>query len=171
MAPGEFILPPDLTFEDGLSEDEAIATALSNNSAFQATLAQLGMAEGDLIQAGLLTNPSFTTFFPVSVKQWEWTLYVPIESFVLRPQRLKVARNQYENVAHQLVQNGLTLVRDVRVAYADLAVAIAQWKLSLEAVKIRQRSTKSDTRSHVASSARESAPMIQERSASRPSSA
>lgn len=138
MAPGEFVLPPDLMFEDGLSEDEAIATALSNNSAFQATLAQLGMAEGDLIQAGLLTNPSFTTFFPVSVKQWEWTLYVPIEAFVLRPKRLAVAESQYESVAHQLVQNGLTLVRDVRVAYADLAVASAQWKLALEAVKIRQ---------------------------------
>jgi cobalt-zinc-cadmium efflux system outer membrane protein len=138
VAPGEFVLPPDANFEDGLSEDEAIATALSNNSAFQATLAQLGMAEGDLIQAGLLTNPNFTTFLPVSVKQWEWALFVPIETFVLRPQRLKVAGSQYENVAHQLVQNGLTLVRDVRVAYADLAVAIAQWKLSLEAVKIRQ---------------------------------
>lgn len=137
-APGEFVLPPDLNFEDGLSEDEAIATALSNNSAFQATLAQLGMAEGDLIQAGLLTNPTFSTFIPVSVKQWEWTLYLPIEAFVLRSKRLAVAESQYENVANQLVQNGLTLVRDVRVAYADLAVAIAKWKLALEAVRIRE---------------------------------
>ena len=41
-------------------------------------------------------------------------------------------------MADQLVQNGLALVRDVRVAYADLAVAYAQWQLGEEAVKIRQ---------------------------------
>ncbi|QDU98696.1 TolC family protein [Lignipirellula cremea] len=136
--PCTFVLPPDVSLEDGVTEDEAVAVALSNNSTFQATLTQLGMAEGDLIQAGLLTNPSFTTFIPVGVKQWEWTLYLPIEAFVLRPQRLSLASNQYESMAQQLVQNGLTLVRDVRVAHADLAVALAQWELSQEAVKTRQ---------------------------------
>ena len=138
VAPGHFILPPDANFEDGVNEDEAVATALSNNSAFQATLAQLGIARGDLIQAGLLSNPNLVMFLPVSVKQWEWTLYMPMETFVLRPHRLAVAENDCQRVAQQLVQNGLNLVRDVRVAHADLALAIEQAQLGREAVTIRQ---------------------------------
>ena len=58
------MLPPDVQLEDGLSEEEAIATALANNAAFRATLAQLEMARGDVIQAGLLTNPNLVAFFP-----------------------------------------------------------------------------------------------------------
>ncbi len=136
--PGQFIMPPDATFEDGLSEDEAIATALSNNATFQSTLTQLGMAHGDLVQAGLLQNPLLSTFLPVGVKQWEWTLYMPMEAFVLRPHKLKIANSDYQNMAKQLVQNGLTLVRDVRVAYADLGLANEQWRLGLETAEIRQ---------------------------------
>jgi cobalt-zinc-cadmium efflux system outer membrane protein len=124
--------------EDGVSEDEAIATALSNNAAFQATLAQLDIACGDVVQAGLLTNPNFQTFIPVGVKQWEWTLFVPIESFILRPHRLAATRAEYGRVANQLVQNGLTLVRDVRVAYADWVLADAQAQLGQEGANLRQ---------------------------------
>ncbi|HRX82815.1 MAG TPA: TolC family protein, partial [Pirellulaceae bacterium] len=138
VGPAEFVVPPDVVFEDGVSEDEAVATALSNNAAFQSMLAQLGMAEGDLIQAGLLTNPNLGTFLPISAKQWEWTLFVPLEAFVLRPHRLAIADSDYERVANGLVQNGLTLVRDVRVAHADLAVAIAQYQLAQEIINIRQ---------------------------------
>ena len=138
VPPCSFVLPPDVVLEDGVSEDEAIATALSNNSAFQATLSLLDMARGDVIQAGLLTNPNLLTFLPVSVKQWEWTLYAPIEAFVLRPRRVGVAQSDYERVANQLVQNGLILVRDVRVAHADLGLALQRWQLSNEAIGIRR---------------------------------
>ena len=44
VAPCQHLVPVGVRIEDGLSEDEAVQTALSNNSAFQATLAQLGMA-------------------------------------------------------------------------------------------------------------------------------
>lgn len=138
VGPAEFAIPPDVIFEDGVSEDEAVATALSNNAAFQSMLTQLGMAEGDLIQAGLLTNPNLGTFLPISAKQWEWTLFLPLEAFVLRPHRLAIADSDYERVANELVQNGLTLVRDVRVAHADLALAIAQFQLAQEIINIRQ---------------------------------
>ncbi len=127
-----------MNLDDGVTDEEAIETALANNSAFQATLTQLGMAAGDLIQAGLLTNPNLLNFFPVGVKQWEWGLFAPLEAVVLRPRRLAQADSQYENIASQLVQNGLTLIRDVRVAHADLALAIAQWDLALEGVELRQ---------------------------------
>lgn len=136
--PGEFQLPPCVTLDDGVSEDEAISVALANNATFRATLMQLGMAEGDVVQAGLLTNPSLQNFIPIGVKQWEWTLFVPLETFVLRPHRLAVARRDYERIANTLVQSGLDVVRNVRVAYADFALAIAQAKLADQTYQLRQ---------------------------------
>ncbi len=136
--PCDVAVPSDVVLDDGVTEDEAIAIALANNSAFQATLAQLGMSRGDLIQAGLLTNPNLITLLPVGVKQWEWTLFLPIESFLLRPLRVDLARDDYHRVAQSLVQNGLNLVRDVRVAYADLALAAEQAALAEEGVRLRR---------------------------------
>ena len=54
---GSAELPADVSIDDGLTETEAIAIALWNNSGFQESLADLGIARADLVQAGLLRNP------------------------------------------------------------------------------------------------------------------
>jgi outer membrane protein, heavy metal efflux system len=136
--PGEFILPASVSLNNSVDEDEAVSTALANNAAFRAALMQLGMAEGDVIQAGLLSNPNLQTFFPVGAKQWEWTLYFPLETFVLRRHRVDAAQRDYERIANTLVQTGLNFVRDVRVAHTDLALALAQADLAEETVRLRQ---------------------------------
>jgi cobalt-zinc-cadmium efflux system outer membrane protein len=138
VLPCREVIPAGVVLEDGLSEDEAVQTALSNNSAFQATLAQLGMAHGDALQASLLANPNYLIYFPTNSKEGQYTLFAPIESYLLRPTRVKVANREYRRVGEQLVQNGLDLARDVRVAYADLAVASEQATLAQEALLIRE---------------------------------
>ena len=136
-APCQNVIPGGVLIDDGLSEDEAVLTALTNNSAFQATLAGLGAAGGDAVQSTLLANPQFLTYFPTGAKEGQYTLFAPIESYLLRPPRVKVANREYRRVGEQLVQNGLNLVRDVRVAYADWALAQRQAELALEAESIR----------------------------------
>lgn len=138
IAPHQEIIPDGVVVDDGLSEDEAVLTALTNNSAFQATLAQLGMAGGDAVQANLLTNPQLLIYFPTAAKEGQYSLYAPIESYFLRPARVKIANREYRRVGGQLVQNGLDLARDVRVAYTDLAVATQQAELAREALDIRK---------------------------------
>ncbi len=135
--PCQQLIPPGVMLEDGLSEDEAVLIALSNNSAFQATLAQLGMAHGDAVQANLLMNPQYLIYFPTGAKEGQYTLFAPIESYLLRPTRVKVANREYRRIGETLVQNGLDLARNVRVAYADLAVATQQAQLAQEALQIR----------------------------------
>ncbi len=135
---GEALIPQGLEQGTELSLDEAFETALANNDAFHATLAQMGMADGDFLQSSLLTNPNFQTMIPVGVKQWEWTLFVPIEAFLLRPNRMDLADRDRERIAHQLVQTGLTLVRDVQVAYVNLGLTTEQYQLALEAFQIRK---------------------------------
>lgn len=134
---GEVVLPFEVDSAQPITVDDAIQTALTNNDAFHATLAQIGMAEGDLLQAQLLTNPNFITMIPIGVKQWEWALFVPMEAFLLRPQRMDLAEKDRCRIANQLVQTGLMLVRDVQVAYTDLALATQQHQLALETLSIR----------------------------------
>ncbi len=131
-------LPAGVVLEDGLDEGEAVATGLANNSLFQAALAQLGMAGGDAVQASLLANPQVLIYFPAGLKQGQYTLYAPIESYFLRPTRVKIANREYRRIGDQLVQNGLNVARDIRLAYADLALVAAQTRLAAEAVGIRQ---------------------------------
>jgi len=135
---GEEVIPSDVNISDGVSPDEAVAVALWNNSAFNATLAQLGIARGDLIQAGLLRNPQFQIFLPGGTKQLEWALFLPVDALLLRETRLDMTEREVCRVARQLVQNGLDLVRDVRVAHADLAFAADRASLADEAVQLRR---------------------------------
>ncbi len=131
-------IPAMVTLEDGLDEAEAVATGLANNSQFQAALAQLGMAGGDAVQASLIANPQVLIYFPSGNKEGQYTLYAPIESYFLRPTRVKVANREYRRIGDQLVQNGLNVARDIRLAYIDLALATDQSGLASEAVQIRE---------------------------------
>jgi cobalt-zinc-cadmium efflux system outer membrane protein len=118
-----FQMPGDVSLDDGLSEDEAIAIALWNNAQFQADLAQLGLAKADLQEAGMITNPALSLLFPVGPKQMEWTLSLPIELLWQRPYRVAYAELNANQVAQNMVQHGLGLVKDVLTSYADLNLA------------------------------------------------
>jgi len=138
VQPCREVIPAGVVLEDGLNEVEAVATGLANNSLFQAALAQLGMAGGDSVQASLIANPQVLMYFPSGAKEGQYTIYAPIESYFLRPTRVKVANREYRRIGEQLVQNGLNVARDIRLAYIDLALATEQSRLATEAVEIRQ---------------------------------
>lgn len=128
-----------VNIEDGIDQDEAVSLALSNNPAFQDVLVDLGFTHADLIQAGLLTNPSFSILFPWGPKQLEFTATFPLEAVWLRPRRVAIARLQADRAAETLVQQGLNLIRDVKVAYTDLMLARERARLADEALKVRRR--------------------------------
>ncbi len=132
-------LPPEVEIADGISADEAVAAALWNNAGFQENLAKLGLARGDLAQAGLLSNPTFSILFPLGPKQLEFAATFPVEALWLRPRRVAIARIEAERVADGLVQNGLDLIRDVRAGLSDLELARDLMRFSREAVAIRER--------------------------------
>jgi cobalt-zinc-cadmium efflux system outer membrane protein len=122
-------IPPGIIFEDGLSEEESVAIALWNNPQLQVDLADLGFARADLIEAGMLPNPAFSYLFPLGPKQMEFTLSFAIDVIWQRPRRVAAAKLNTEKVAENLVNNGLTLVRNVYVSFADLNMAIGRLKI------------------------------------------
>lgn len=115
--------PPAIEGRDRLSEDEAVAVALWNNAAFQESLATLGFQRADLLQAGQLGNPSLVTLFPAGPKQFQFTALLPVEAFWLRPRKVALAKIDLESASAQLVATGLDLVRNVRLAFAELELA------------------------------------------------
>ena len=112
--------PPAVSEADGLSEDEAVAIALWRNAEYQAELARLRVGAADVMQARQIPNPDLQVLFPVGPKQAEYTASIPLDWIWLRPKRVALAKLGLEAMAERLVQSGLDLARDVRLAYADL---------------------------------------------------
>lgn len=135
---GIFKLPPDITIDDGMTQDEATSIALWNNAQFQADLVQLGFARADLIEAGMLRNPVFSLLFPLGPKQLEATLSLPIEFFWKRPKRVAAAKLNAEQVADSLIQHGLNLIRDVMIAYAELEFTRERAGITAEGAALRR---------------------------------
>lgn len=138
-SPGTLTIPPDVSLQDGLTEDEAVLLALWNNAAFQETLADLGLSRADLINAGMLPNPTLSMLIPIDTKPLELTVKYPLEILWLRPRRVKSAKLDYERTTHRLVQSGLDLIRDVRLACAEVALANHKVKLGESTLDLNRR--------------------------------
>ena len=135
-------IPPHVDLNDGLSEDEAAVTGLWNNAQFLELLTDLDLSRADLIEARQLTNPQVQTMFPVGVKQWELALFVPMEAMLVRPRRVAAAQLEMQRVGERVVQDGLNVVRDVRVAYADLVRANQRWQLAQYGARLQSENAR-----------------------------
>lgn len=129
-------LPDGVSIEDGLTRDEAVAVALWNSPAFQATLADLGIARADLAEAGLLRNPILSLLFPVGPKQLEWTLQYPLEALWQRPRRVAAATLNVQAVSERLVWQALSLVAEVKTAHTEALAAEQRVALAVENAKL-----------------------------------
>lgn len=116
-------LPPGLKHIDALSIDDAVAVAFWNSARFQVELARLGFSRADLAEAGALPNPVLSFLLPIGPRQLEASATYPIAALIQRPSRVAVAKDDVQHTAHALVEVGLDLARDVRLAHADAIVA------------------------------------------------
>jgi cobalt-zinc-cadmium efflux system outer membrane protein len=130
-------VPPGVELADGITSDEAVALALWNNASFKEALAALGLSRAAIAQAGMLSNPTLSVLFPVSVKQLEFAVAVPIDVLWLRPTRMALAEVEAQRTAARLVQGGLDLARDVRVAAVDLEQTRAQLRIVADSRALR----------------------------------
>ena len=132
-------LPPGVQLDRPLSSDDAAAIAIWNNPQLMVDLSSLGIAEADLIDAGLIRNPRLDALFPVSAKPFELLLTLPIDALWQRPRRVAASQKAYEQLAQSLIQNGLDTARDARWAHTDLVYARRRESVAREATAVRQR--------------------------------
>jgi len=134
---GNVAIPDLVSWENGLSEEEAVAVGLWNHPGYQELLADLEITRADVIQAAELRNPQLSTLFPLGPKEWEFALSVPLDVLWLRPLRVASAQLESARVAERLAQDGLDVVREVRLAYVDWQLAGQQSELAEQSSRLR----------------------------------
>jgi cobalt-zinc-cadmium efflux system outer membrane protein len=107
--------------QDTLTVDEAIQIALLNNRTLQALYAELGVAQADLVQAGLLRNPVFdgAVRFLLSGGQPEFELNTALDflDIFYLPLRKRVAAARFEETKLQMTGAVLDFAATVRAAF------------------------------------------------------
>ena len=130
------MVPPGVRLDDGLTEDEAVAFALYNNPSLQSDLVQVGIARADLLEAASPANPLLQLLFPAAGLGWGVTLYWAFDWVWQLPFKVKAARREAQRTGETLVQRGLDLVRDVRLAHAEAVLAAERIRLRREAADL-----------------------------------
>lgn len=109
-----------------LTADSAVAVALLNNQGMQAKLEDLGVAQADLVQAGLLENPTvsgaflFSTVTPVYGFARDFSIAQSLLSVFLIPAKRRLAKAHLQHAIVEVGGSTLELVRDVKVAYVTV---------------------------------------------------
>lgn len=116
----------DLMLKQTLTRDAAVQIALLNNPNIQATFEEVGIAQADLVQAGLLQNPIFGGFvrFPKQHSMTTNAEFSVTQSFLevfLIPLRKKVATTELEQTELRVANVVLDLAFDVEQNYFQLA--------------------------------------------------
>ncbi|MES1204465.1 MAG: TolC family protein, partial [Pseudomonadota bacterium] len=107
----------------GLTRARAVEIALVNNRDLQATYEELGISQADMVQAGLLKNPSFGAelgFRTNSGANDELRLSLVqdfLDLFVL-PLRKEIARAQFEADTLRVAHRALEIAADVEKSFA-----------------------------------------------------
>jgi cobalt-zinc-cadmium efflux system outer membrane protein len=102
-----------------LTADSAVQVALLNNHNLQATYEELGIAQADLVEAGLLRNPIFTFERRFPGQALEADLLKEFIDILLLPLRKRIAAAQFEAAKLRVGHEILTTAAEVRAAFYE----------------------------------------------------
>ncbi len=107
---------------DPLIVDGAVKIALLNNPSVKADLAQLGISQADMIQAGLLHNPKFSGFMRKSNQEGrntntEFEVKQDVMDLLFWPLRKRLANTQFRQAEYDLAKTILDFIKEVRLNF------------------------------------------------------
>lgn len=113
---------------DGLTREEAVRIALVNNPGLKAGYEALGISQAELVQAGLLRNPTLgaQVRFPSEPGlglNVEFSLVQELLDVFMLPARKRIARQQFEADVLRTAHEALKVVAEAREAYTSLQAA------------------------------------------------
>lgn len=137
---------------EDLTADSATQIALLNNKGLQATYQSLGVAQADLVEAGLFPNPIFhgEIRFPSAGPNLELSI---VQSFIRIfeiPLREKIAQSEFEEAKLNVVENALSLAHKVRKAFFEYQASEQLLEMSMTALTALEASKDLATRLHKA---------------------
>ena len=119
-----------------LTAETSVKIAILNNRGLQASLANLGIAEAELVQASRLRNPGFT-FSRLSgggVSEIERQFLFDVLGLLTLPTRTEIERRRFEIVQTKVASEVLRLAQQTRQAFFS-AVAAQQAARYMETVR------------------------------------
>lgn len=129
---------------DGLSVDEAVRVALLNNRGLHAAFLEIGASRAEVVQSGLLSNPSLSLSlrFPEGGGRANLTagFAQQIADLWQIPVRRRVAEAELEQVVLSAANQAVRLSSDVTRAYYDVIAAEKSEALAAENLDLVQRS-------------------------------
>ncbi len=120
-----------------LGVDEAWQLALLNNRGLKAGLAELGIAEADLVQAGRLPNPRFSMLYTRHDGDYkiEQSFTFNVFALLTMPQAKAVEQQRFEQAKREVSLQVLALAQATRQAWVE---AVAAEQSSLYAAQVMQ---------------------------------
>jgi len=108
-----------------LTADTAVELALLNNAGLQASLAELGIAEAELVQAGRLRNPvfGFGRLAGGGALEIDRSLMFDLLGLLSMPAATKVQQQHFEQVQLEAAQATVNLATQARLAYFNALAA------------------------------------------------
>lgn len=112
-------------FSQPISIESSVQIALLNNPQVQATFEEIGIAQADLVEAGLFTNPAFSieVRYPYETRlrtNIEYLITATFLDIFLIPLRTKLASTELEQAKLRVANEILDLAFEVRQTYYEL---------------------------------------------------
>jgi outer membrane protein, heavy metal efflux system len=126
---------------DELTADKAVAAAMANSPRLQATLAELGIARADLLQASVIRNPLFEAEirFPRDpFRPFELRLAQTLVDLIQLPRRRAIGRVAFDAARLRITSAVIRFAAEVRADHAELLAAsqrVALSRVNLEAAQ------------------------------------
>ncbi len=121
---------------DGISAEEAVQICLLNNPSLQAEFLNVGMARADLVQSGLLSNPSLGVSLRLpaggGLAALEGGIAQNIADLWQIPVRKRAAQRELDRAILELAGKAADLATDTKVAYFDAVAAQQLHETALE---------------------------------------
>jgi cobalt-zinc-cadmium efflux system outer membrane protein len=125
---------------DGLTADEAVEVCLLNNPTLQAAFMDIGMARADVVQAGLLSNPSLGVALRLpsggGLANLEAGLAQNIAELWQIPHRKRAAERSLDAAVLKLAREAAGLAADTKVAYCKAVGADERHRIAQENLAI-----------------------------------
>lgn len=133
-----------------LNAEEAVQIALLNNRRLQATYEDLGLAQANLVQAGLLSNPVFdaAVLFPISGGSVELSFGIVQDflSILYLPLRRQVAEAEFEAVKLRVTGAAIDLAAQVRAGFYQFQADVQRLEFLQRVVKATAASAEATKR-------------------------
>ena len=139
---------------NGLDRPRAIEIALVNNPSLQSTYEELGVSQAEMVQAGLLSNPSLeaSIAWPLAgeggMVEYEASIAQNFLDIFVLPLRKRVAREQFTADTLRVAHEALRVAADVSKLFAEVQAQTQLAELGRTVLQAAQAASERAERQH-----------------------